>query len=65
MIRVVVKKGAVLADLSLGSAAPDGIHARAAGDPTVKVADPEAIRWLDLAREEYLEVAAGSETGGE
>ena len=66
VIRVVVKKGgAVLADLSLGSAAPDGILALAAGDPTVKVADPEAIRWLDLAREEYLEVAAGAETGGE
>ncbi len=65
-IRAVVKKGGtVLADLSLGSAAPDGIHARAAGDPTVKVADPEAIRWLDLAREEYLEAAAGPQTGGE
>ena len=65
-IRAVVKKGGtVLADLSLGNAAPDGVHARAAGDPTVKVADPEAIRWLDLAREEYLEAAAGPQTGGE
>ncbi|MBN2337445.1 MAG: DUF4340 domain-containing protein [Acidobacteria bacterium] len=65
-VRAVVKKGGtVLADVSLGSSAPDGLHARAAGDPSVKVADPEGLDWLDRKPEDYVETPAEPGTGGE
>jgi hypothetical protein len=65
-VRAVVKKGGtVLADVSLGSAASDGLHARAAGDPSVKVADPEGLDWLDRKPEDYVETPAEPGTATE
>jgi len=58
-IRIILKQGGtVLIDCSLGKAARDGIYALIAGDPSIKVADPEGLHLLNRTESDFLEALA-------
>jgi hypothetical protein len=57
-IRIILKMGTtVLIDCSLGKAARDGIYAQIAGDPSIKVADPEGLHLLNRTESDFLEAS--------
>lgn len=58
-IRIILKQGStVLIDCSLGKAARDGIYAQIAGDPSIKVADPDGLHLLNRSESDFLEASA-------
>ena len=55
-IRIVLKQGGdVIADCSFGKPAKDGIYAQVAGDPAIKIADPEGLAQLERNESDFVE----------
>jgi hypothetical protein len=60
-IRLILEQGStVLVDCSLGKAAQNGIYAYISGDPSIKVADPEGLDFLNRTEADFVETSPES-----
>ena len=56
-IRVILRKGsALIAECAFGKTAASGVYAKVSGDSSIKVADPDGLKFLDMTEADYIKI---------